>query len=350
VDIPCDERKSRPFWTRYLAELRTNAVLQNDRFRRIALDIMGQPEQPAIPPAVVRIINAVNQGNHQEVIEAVTKTPTLTESLKHEVQVYIDRQKKKNHKGHYDVRAALDLFLEATGDIGFRDVNAQHYRKFMASLDAQEWSDRTKLNRQRMVHTFLKRIEADYNVVYGFIRNPDYKRQTPEGQKVQYTLEEVRTALKNAQGINRLSVLLGLNIGAYWGDITDLKPEHFDGTRINKARAKNKTKAGQVVGSWLLWPETIDALKYGYTKWQLEHSYAEFRKAHDLPEHKAIRKFAAQWIHDNVGEVEARLYRGEGVSGNHGKNYIKAFSPEQTAKLDKALTLFRAAVFGAGEK
>ena len=95
------------------------------------------------------------------------------------------------------------------------------------------------------------------------------------------------------------------------------------------------------MGSWLLWPETVEALQYGLTKWQLENAYADFREKYALPEHKALRKTVAQWIQDNVGEVESRLYRGEGVGGTHGRNYIKSFSPEQVAKLDKALTLFR---------
>ena len=34
-----------------------------------------------------------------------------------------------------------------------------------------------------------------------------------------------------------------------------------------------------------------------------------------------------------MGELESRLYRCEGVSGTHEKNYIRSFTPEQVAEL-----------------
>jgi len=142
VDLPNDERQTRPFWTRYLAELRTQHVLGQAADQLQAARIMyadptnghtllGEPgelphysdfernpntgevqQREHLPPEVVRIINEATQGNYAEVKALITKPPTLTESLRNEVTVYIDRKKTKGHKGHYDVRSALNLFLE----------------------------------------------------------------------------------------------------------------------------------------------------------------------------------------------------------------------------------------------
>ena len=46
-----------------------------------------------------------------------------------------------------------------------------------------------------------------------------------------------------------------------------------------------------------------------------------------------------------MGELESRLYRCEGVSGTHEKNYIRSFTPEQVAKLDEALEFVRGKLF-----
>ena len=69
----------------------------------------------------------------------------------------------------------------------------------------------------------------------------------------------------SAEGIARTVLLLGLNCGFYASDIIELKPEHFDGMHITKARAKNKRNGVQkgFVGKWKLWPETVAALRYG---------------------------------------------------------------------------------------
>lgn len=66
-------------------------------------------------------------------------------------------------------------------------------------------------------------------------------------------------------------------------------------------------------------------------------SNALFTKNRGLPSHKALRKNTAQFMHDAGHHEAARLFRGEGVKGNHGGFYISDFTPEQVKTLDAAL-------------
>jgi hypothetical protein len=60
---------------------------------------------------------------------------------------------------------------------------------------------------------YLKRVEADHRLALGSIRNPDYKREPPVGQKIQWNFEQVQTALKNARATARTVLMLPLNCG-----------------------------------------------------------------------------------------------------------------------------------------
>lgn len=344
VPIPDDERKSRPFWTRYLAELRTKTATSTEQLRDAIRQLIGVPEYP--PAELVPLVNATIQGNYTEVKKMVQPAPTKEESLKEEVRVFIERHKARGNKQWYSTKAYLELFLEAAGDISLKDISVQHYRRFLELVDGHKtWGEVTKIKAQQQVHTFLKRVEADHGYSFGFIRNPDYKRQMPDGEKVQWTLEQVQTALKHADGIARTALLLGLNAGFYYGDITELQADHFDGTHLNKPRAKNKGRRSPFVGSWKLWPETVEVLKYGLTKREVYREFQKLRDKYGLPEHKGLRKTVAQLIQDNQGDEASRLYRAEKVAGTHGRNYI-AFSTAQRAKLDAALDAVRSALFG----
>jgi hypothetical protein len=261
------------------------------------------------------------------------------DSIRHEASVFRQRYEAKKHKGRFQVRQAVDLFLSITGDISIHGINVHHYRQYrQAVIDHASWGARTKVNILRTVKQLLKRIEVDHGVNYSFLRNPDYNLPEPDGQKVQYTLEQVKTALAHAQGDIRLALLLGLNTGAYWGDMKLLTPDNLQSNHLRYARAKLKHKANPVTGSWLLWGETQKCLKFPVQAgWKMQGEYTAFRRKYDLPEHKALRKTVAQLIQDHVGETEARLYRCETAEGTHGKNYIRAYTPEQVAKLDAAL-------------
>jgi integrase len=353
VEIPPNERESLTFWKKYLAQL---APPQEPKLIR---SLISEPEPAPIPEALVPILNAAWQMNDPETSEGARRfllqrlqeriCPEIPkkESLKEEAVGYIQTYKAKGGKQHYDINTSISFFLEAAGDIKLSDIDVSHYRAFLTILDREEkerkWTPRTKQNRQRHVHTFLKFLEADHNLVFSFIRNKKYRMEVPPVEQTKYTLEQVKVALANAEGIARTVLLLGLNCGFYASDIIELKPEHFDGTYITKARAKNKRNGVQkgFVGKWKLWPETIAALQYGLKTKDCEREYMKLREKYDLPEAMALRKTVAQWVQELAGEEESRvLYRAEGY-GTHYTSYVCNLTPGQVAKLDRALDAVR---------
>ena len=288
-------------------------------------------------------------------------------SLTVEAKTYIDSYKKKDNKQWYDIQRATDLFLEATGHIRLTEITVQHYRRFLEILDreqqAEGWTQRTKQNRQRIIHTFLKHLEADRDDLrFPFVRNKKYRIHTPPPDQTKYELAQVKLALQHATGLQRVGLLLGLNCGFYWSDIAELQAKHCDESHVTKARAKNKRDGVQkgFMSKWKLWPETLAVLQHGHDpqkerkqyklyRGQLERAYQQLRDKYGLPEHMALRKTVAQWIQELTGEEESRiLYRAEGY-GTHYSSYVCNLTDAQVAKLDKALDMVRAKVFGGDE-
>jgi integrase len=354
TDIPANERESLPYWKKYLAQLAPQPKLINELIN----------SSPPVPESMVPILNTTNQINDPTTSEPVRQfllnelkaklQPDIPvkESLKHEAEGYIETYKTKGGKQWYDIRTSILFFLEAAGDIKLSDIDVSHYRTFLTILDREgkerNWTPRTKQNRQRHVHTFLKFLEADHNLIFSFIRNKKYRLEVPPVEQTKYTLEQVKTALANAEGIARTVLLLGLNCGFYASDIIELKPEHFDGTHITKARAKNKRNGVQkgFVSKWKLWPETVAALQYGLKTRDCEREYMKLREKFGVPEQMALRKTVAQWVQELDGEEASKvLFRAEGY-GTHYNSYVCNLTPGQVAKLDRALDAVRAKIFG----
>jgi hypothetical protein len=242
------------------------------------------------------------------------------------------------------------LLVENTGDIPLKDVKVYHWREFHAAVrDHEDWSTTTKSNMLQTARTFMQKVEGDHGLNYGFIRNKDYIIHRPHGQKVQYTVDEVRTALKHATGDVRYALLIGLNCGSYWSDMRTMTAGMLQGDHLVRCRAKLRHKKDAVVGSWYLWPETRQAINLNADARKMADAYHEFRLKHGIPEHKALRKTTAQVIEDQYeggkNVKAARLFRGEGGSDTHGTNYIRSFTPEQVRMLDDALR-FVAGVYG----
>jgi len=342
-----EEARTVPHWNIDHADM--PAVHPDFRQAAELLEMFGADSE-----ATARILNNI----------AVVKAIPKNESLQAEMSAYIDTYKKKDNKQWYDIKRALDLFLEATGHIRLTDITVQHYRTFLDILDREqqkeEWTQRTKQNRQRIVHTFLEHLESDHEELrFPFIRNRKYQISVPPPEQIKYTLEQVKLALQHATGLQRVGLMFGLNCGFYWSDIAELQQKHFDGTHVTKARAKNKRDGVQkgFMSKWKLWPETVEVLQYGFDpetqrkdykqlRGRLERAYQQLREKYDLPEHMALRKTVAQWIQELAGEEESRiLYRAEGY-GTHYSSYVCNLAPDQVAKLDKALDKVREKIFG----
>lgn len=277
----------------------------------------------------------------------VKKAP-VKGGVKDEAEKYIDTKKGKDKSNQ---RAAINLFVTACGNITVKEITIDHYRAFLKLLAKQDnWNDTSKAKNQGRVHTFLHALETDHNHPMPWIGDKRHMLEVPEGDKVQYTIEEVRTALANATGIARTALLLGLNFGFYASDIVELAADHVinDGTHVSKVRKKLAHKKNRVKPVWLVWPETKEAMAFGIKRRDLQREWDKFREKFDLPEHKALRKTTAQIIQDHkeLGEEESLLFRGESKQGTHHKSYIKKYTPEQVAKLDEALQKARKVLFG----
>jgi hypothetical protein len=276
------------------------------------------------------------------------------ESLRHEMQSYL--------KDNPHARNFLDFFYEVTGNIRLREITAEHYRIFIEKIKAHPtFEPRTKYNYKAGVNAFLKSLEEDHGELnYRFRNNKRYFIPKPDGDKVQWQLSEVKRALEHATGIVRTAILLSLNCGFYRGDMTELTECHFDGTHINKSRAKNKRhgKPSTFVGSWLLWDETKEVLQFGMKEKSFAEGFQKFRDKLDLrgddgkpAELQALRKTVTQWIDDadtratGLTNEHGRLYRCEKMHGTHGRFYNK-FTDDQRAKVDDALRYIHAKIFG----
>jgi len=386
-DTPAQlEKETTPYWRRYLQDIaddhrqaRKAASPLQDRIKsieamiarlkldkrptaileRMLADAINTPAHdidaadiPVLHPdaeQVARLLpldpDALTVGLLNNLIPTPIRTPAK-DSLRHEADIFIDRHKAKKHKGWYQVRQVVNMFLDITGDISIHEVNINHYREMNKQVKEHEsWGETSQSRHWTNFRLFLKRIEADHGTNYHFLRNPDYNIQTPEGRKEQYTVEQVKLALRHATGDVRMGLLLGLNTGSYWGDIIRFTADNLADGHLSYIRAKNRHKNIKVKGSYLLWPDTLACLTYGHRQWKLAEQYTTFRLQYGLPEHKALRKTTAQLIHDEVGETEARLYRGENVAGTHGKSYIVPFTPAQIEKLDNALRVV-GAIYG----
>jgi len=95
------------------------------------------------------------------------------------------------------------MLLSTTGNISVKEVTVHHWREFVAKVKAfATWGQRTQANMVNDAKQFLRRLESDHNINYGFIRNRDYNVAIPEGSKTQYTRGEVQTALQYAKVIS----------------------------------------------------------------------------------------------------------------------------------------------------
>lgn len=408
TEIPPTEKDSRPYWRRYLQDVEDRIVREKkatspfpDRLasiERLLAEFASQnrdegqirrlqamreevldanpydtplTDTPVLHPDMQETADMLSlAGVDQDMLTigilnnlAASKPAKVRDSIKTEADLFVERKKAKGHNGWYAVKQAIDMFVSVTGDIPLHDVNVHHYRTFNDKvMEYPTWGDRTKANQQQTVKSFLSRVEADHNVSYGFLRNRDYNLQTPEGNKVQYTIDQVRTALEKATGNVRLALLLGLNCGFYWGDICTLTKDmyvtpdrdvttnkvvyvtmtsdmHDKPAYLQRHREKNKHKKPLLVACWRLWGETEKALHFGPLPSQrrMSEHYLAFQLQHNLPSHKALRKTTAQLIQDHVGETESRLFRCETRGDTHHSSYIVHYTPEQVAKLEKAL-------------
>jgi hypothetical protein len=281
---------------------------------------------------LVHLLNGLVQNTQSKKVEKTVKT---------EAAKYLAALGQKNRRMELNARPVIEMFVSVCGHLQIKEVKVDNYKQFLDKVKKQvSWNDTTKAKNQGRIHTMLRIWEAeDDGVRYPFLGKRHLMLEVPDGKKVQFSLEQLKLALSNAEGVLRTSVLLAINCGFTHADIAELNESHINEDYLCKKRAKLKRK--KVQPKWWLWPETKKAIQFGISRYKLDYHFQRFQKAYDLPYHKAIRCGVAQILHDQYCEDVARLYRGESVGGSHGKNYIRSYSDAQVTKLRAGLEFLR---------
>lgn len=334
-------------------------------------------DAPALHPAMREIAANASFGKEPDdfmvrLLNSLAPSPIpKNESLASEIERYLVKRLESGDKQHSIAKTSLQFLKDACGEIRIKDINKEHWRTFIEKVKARaqekNWSERHSFNINKEVKRFLARMEIDHDLTFRFLKNPDYRFKKGEGKKEQWSIEQVRLALSLAKGNIRAILLNGLNFGQYKGDIftntkvmvktgttqplpetwsEEVKNDFMQTARLHRGRDKNEHQGNAPIGAWKIWSETDKVLSFAVKEkdWQAWETFCE---ANAFPSHKALRKTVAQWIQDSFGgETAARLYRCEKGSGTHHASYIKAFTPEQVAQLDKALKAVETFLFG----
>jgi hypothetical protein len=323
-------------------------------------------ERPAVHPDIRDIANKIQSSG--SVLTATTietlnslvprRKPNAvpqSESLRHEARIWIDGMKKTGAKNSWLAPARhIEFFLEVCGDISIRNITGDHWREFCSRVDAltvhgngiKPISDPYRYNYRSNVIQFLKNLEAlktNLNLNYAFVRL--FPVVKGEGKKVQFSLDQMKTALAHSEGVVRTMVLCGLNMGFYQGDVLALSEDKIgaDGLTTYRAKCLKKNAKNPLQMTWWLWNETRCNLRFDLTAADLK-AFEAFRQEHGLPQFKALRKGAAQWLNDNFGGEVAKAFRCDAGSGCQDKFYIRQASPATIKNLKKALIKFGAAL------
>jgi len=250
-----------------------------------------------------------------------------------------------------NIKKTLGHFKDVAGPIRLQDLDSSVWANWHHFVNVNNsWGPTTKRDKDKVARSFMHYLAGKHNLPFGFLKVKEYKFAEPDGNKEQWTLEQVKEALATATDKNRTILLLGLNAGQIQEDITTNIPDMVVDGRLSRVRQKNTWQVKPLKGTWHLWNETSKAMRYDITLPDITR-FNRWCSTHGFPSQKGLRKTAAQWIEDNwdkegIGDEHSRLYRCDKGQGVHHKNYIKAYTPEQIEKLKRALMLVERFLFG----
>jgi len=233
VDVPKSEAGSRPYWMRFLhmmkdiqqkAKAAKSPVPERIRsleslivdFKsmgrdtsslEIALrDALSVPEWdsdhsdgPILHPdleASGMILESV--GNLDDVtirvLNSLAPKPIASkDSLFAEIDRYIGLKANSPARVLSSIIQALGHFKEVAGPIRVKDIDSTVWAKWHSFVtDNQKWGEQSKHNVDKACRTFLNHLSAKDNLHFGFLKVKEFKFPAPEGQKIQWTLEQVR--------------------------------------------------------------------------------------------------------------------------------------------------------------
>ena len=354
------EKETAPYWRRWLQE-REEVVGEAKKTEEKAIrfaptlarleEMLSRLEAQSPGNAVVERLRGSTVANleghdfgHVGSVESfalptVKEAPQIT--IATEAQAFLeDLVKKGKSAAYYQNRQALELLNTVCGHEEPGCVSVDHFRVFMQKVTTREgWGVRAHHNIVRYAKVFLKTVAQERGISYGFLASKKFVIVVGEGRKIKYTEAQVKIALDNATGLQRVQLLLGLNCGMYKGDLLQLTATQIKDGYLTWQRAKLGKNAP--VLRHKLWKATLEALRsYDFkgTENALHEGYHAFAKAHGLPPHIALRKTTAQLLQDRDGGHVSRMFRGEIAGGTHTAYYVeKRLGDKEQGQLDVAL-------------
>ena len=174
------------------------------------------------------------------------------------------------HLGHRDVspayrargRSALALIKRLAPDVPLKSFDLARLGELADTLHGRTYAPetiRTTLHFARTAFDYLDtRGRWDLTRRAEKLLRP---RRTRSATTIRvFTREELRDLYAHASPLLQAALLLGLNCGFTTADLSGLSHEHIvtEGEAVVAVKARSKTGVG---GRWVLWPETVAALR-----------------------------------------------------------------------------------------
>jgi len=302
-DVPKSEAGSRPYWMRFLQmvkdqqqkakaaksplpeRIRSLESLINDFKAKgrdtASLEIALRDAQsvsewdtdhsdgPILHPDLERhgaILDTV--GNLDDmtvrVLNSLAPKPIASkDSLFAEIDRYIGLKANSPPIKLSNIKKVLGHFKDVAGPIRLQDLDSSVWANWHHFVNVNNsWGPTTKRDKDKLVRSFMHYLAGKHNLPFGFLKVKEYKFAEPDGNKEQWTLEQVKEALATATDKNRTILLLGLNSGQIQEDITTNIPDMISDGRLTRVRQKNTWQVKPLKGTWHLWNETSKAMRY----------------------------------------------------------------------------------------
>lgn len=333
-----EARQSAPYWSKYKRAMLDRVAALRVAATPIGMGYGGNGFSISVPNFAGESSEELTKRNWKPVFKPVEPT----KDLKYEVAEYINK-KGGNYKNH------LQLFLDCVGTMEVASFNLDQYRKWLSWVESNHTgSEQTSKNRIKSVKTFLKNLEQLHNLDFRFLRSSDLhliKIENTEKRNLAdeyWTLDEIKLAIKEATGLARFSLLMGLNAGCYDSDIAG---DYFTTDKIkdgyyHSGRAKNLRRGTQKGGTgvWRLWHETIASVVPNANKRTMRDHFRQLRVRLGITKtQEGLRKTIANEIQHRFGEETSRLYRAEFTNDTHHTSYVDIKDERRFVRLSEAL-------------